>query len=127
MDGVDFEFEEVFVSEAIGLSLHGFDFVVGSFEGSGGDGEVIVGEDSPSVVAKSVGKLDWHFDTAGFGQSDPIQEKESGFVRVLLFPDFVQEFFEVIGGGQRLMDGQSFLGGQKMSGRKRCQERMALG
>ena len=43
MDGIDFEFEEVFVTEAVGLSFHSFDFVVGSFEGTGGDGEVVVG------------------------------------------------------------------------------------
>jgi len=30
MDGVDFEFEEFVVTEAIGLTLHGTDFVIGA-------------------------------------------------------------------------------------------------
>jgi hypothetical protein len=30
MEGIDFEFEEFGVPEAVGLALHGADFVVGS-------------------------------------------------------------------------------------------------
>lgn len=49
VDGVDFEVEEVFVTESVGLPFQGFDFV-GSFEGTGGDGEVVVGQDCPDVL-----------------------------------------------------------------------------
>ena len=34
MECVYFEFEEFVVTESVGLSFHGFDFVVGSFEWS---------------------------------------------------------------------------------------------
>jgi hypothetical protein len=46
VDGHDFEFEEFQISEAIGLTFHGFDFVVGAFKGSGGDGVVVIGQDA---------------------------------------------------------------------------------
>jgi len=32
MDGHDFEFEEFHISESIGHTFHGFDFVVGAFQ-----------------------------------------------------------------------------------------------
>ena len=38
MDGEDSEFEELLVTQAVGLSLHGFDLVVCSFERAGGYG-----------------------------------------------------------------------------------------
>jgi hypothetical protein len=31
MNRVDFEFEELLISAAVGLPFHGFDFVVGAF------------------------------------------------------------------------------------------------
>jgi hypothetical protein len=49
VDGVDFKFKEFLVTEAVGLSFHGFDFVVGAFEWSRGDGVVVVGEDAPGI------------------------------------------------------------------------------
>lgn len=49
MNGYDFEFEEFEISEAIGLPFHGFDFVVSSFERSGGNGIVIIGQDAGPV------------------------------------------------------------------------------
>ena len=70
---------------------------------------VVVGQDSPSVLSEGFGKLDQHAYAAGFGQGDPIHEQQIGFRFVVLFPDFVQEFFEIIGNGQWLIDGQSFL------------------
>jgi hypothetical protein len=40
---MDFEFEEFGVTEDIGLSFHGFDFVVVTFQWCGGDWIVVVG------------------------------------------------------------------------------------
>jgi hypothetical protein len=31
----DFEFEELIISESVPLPFHGFDFVIGSFQGTG--------------------------------------------------------------------------------------------
>jgi hypothetical protein len=36
MERVDFEDEELVFAEATGLAFHGFDFVVGAFQGAGG-------------------------------------------------------------------------------------------
>ena len=38
MNGHDFEFEKVLISEAVSLSFHGFDFVVGAFKRTRWDG-----------------------------------------------------------------------------------------
>jgi hypothetical protein len=35
MQGIDFQFKELHVSEAIGLPLQCFDFIVGSLQGAG--------------------------------------------------------------------------------------------
>jgi hypothetical protein len=43
----DFEFEEFMISEPVGLWLHGFDFVVGSFQGTGEYGVIIISQESP--------------------------------------------------------------------------------
>ena len=53
MQGVDFEFEELGVSEAVGLSLHDADLGIGTFEGAGGNGVVVVGEDSVTVAGQA--------------------------------------------------------------------------
>ena len=50
MQANEFEFEEVIVTRAVGLMLHGFDFVVRSFEAARGDPEVlsiVVDDDFP--------------------------------------------------------------------------------
>ena len=49
MESEDFEFEEFVVSESVGLAFHGFDFVVGAFQGAGRDGVVVVGQDAGLV------------------------------------------------------------------------------
>ena len=45
----NFEFEEFMISEPVGLLWHGFDFVVGSFQGTGGYGVIIISQESPAM------------------------------------------------------------------------------
>lgn len=47
----DFEFEEFLVPEPVGLSFHGCDFVVGTFECSCRDRLIVPIQDSEGVVA----------------------------------------------------------------------------
>jgi hypothetical protein len=53
----DFQLEELVISEPIGLPFHGLDFVVGSFQGTGGDAVVVVGQDTGSIGGYQGGKL----------------------------------------------------------------------
>ena len=62
MNSEDFEHEEFGVTKAVCLSFHGFDFVVGSFEWSGGDRVVVPCKDAPGMKAKGLGKLHEHTD-----------------------------------------------------------------
>jgi len=57
MDAEDFEPEEFGISESIGLAFHGFDFVVGAFQGAGRDGMVVPGQDTEGVEAERLGEL----------------------------------------------------------------------
>ena len=52
--GIYSEDEEVSVSKAICLSLHGLDFVIRALQGAGGDSVIIVCEDSSPVSPKGV-------------------------------------------------------------------------
>jgi hypothetical protein len=58
----DFEFEELPVSEAIGLPLHSFDLVIGPFQGAGGDGVVIEGQDASAIDRQGLAHFDEHGD-----------------------------------------------------------------
>jgi hypothetical protein len=44
VEGIDLEFEERLIPEAIGLPLHGSDFVVGALQGGGGDRAGVMGQ-----------------------------------------------------------------------------------
>ena len=57
MNCLDFELEEFKVSEAVGLSFHGFDFVIGAFKRPGGDRIIIPGENATTPGGKSIGEL----------------------------------------------------------------------
>jgi hypothetical protein len=57
MDAEGFEPEEFGISESIGLAFHGFDFVVGAFQGAGRDGVVVPGQDTEGVEAERLGEL----------------------------------------------------------------------
>ena len=64
----DFEFEEFLVPEAVGLAFHGFDFIIGPFQGAGGDGVVIVSQDAPAVEGQGLGEFIKHGDLVAGGQ-----------------------------------------------------------
>lgn len=57
MNAHDFEFEELFVSESISLSFHGFDLVVCSFQWPCGDRIVVVSQDSRSMGHEGAGEF----------------------------------------------------------------------
>ena len=78
------------VSEAISLTFHGFDFVVDAFQRSGGDGVVVVGQETVGVKAKRSGKLMKNADASRFCAENPIQQKRFGFLLAVLLPEFAQ-------------------------------------
>ncbi len=55
MQGKEFEFEERHIPVSVGLTFHGFDFVVDAFEFAVGDVVVVPGEDAVTVTRKGVG------------------------------------------------------------------------
>ena len=57
MESQDFAFEEFLVTEAVGLMFHGFDFVVGAFQGAGGDRVIVVGQDVPATWGRVLANL----------------------------------------------------------------------
>jgi len=47
--GQDFEFKKFPIPEAIGLSRHSLDFVVGTFQGAGGDRVIVIGQKTAAM------------------------------------------------------------------------------
>jgi len=78
---VDFQDEELMVSEAVGLAIHGFDFVVGAFQRSGGNGVVVVGKETVGVKTERSGELVKDANVARFRAENPIQEECLGLLR----------------------------------------------
>jgi hypothetical protein len=52
----DFEFEKFLISEAIGLTLHGLDFVVGPFQGASGDRVIVIGQETTAMESQGLGE-----------------------------------------------------------------------
>ena len=77
--GIYAEDEEVSVSEAICLPLHGLDFVISAFQGASGDSMVVVCEDSSPVSPKGVREVDEYPNAGGLGPCDPVIQM--GFCR----------------------------------------------
>ena len=86
MDCIDFQDEELVVTKAVGLAFHGLDLVVGAFQGTGGNGVVVVGQQAVGVEAKGSGKLLEHANAAGFSPQNPIQKERLGLLLIVLFP-----------------------------------------
>ena len=55
MKGHNLELEELHISEPIRLPFHGLDLVVGSLQGTGGYGEIIVSKDAGPVCGEGFG------------------------------------------------------------------------
>ena len=86
-----------------------FDFVVGSFEGAGRDGVVILIEDAFAVGSERACELQELFDAARFGIRDPVIEEDAAGDFARLLPDLGEVLLEVVGRGQRLVELESFL------------------
>lgn len=59
------------LSESVGLALHGFDLVVGAFQGAGGDWVVVPGKDAEGVEAERLGEGFELADATNLGIGDP--------------------------------------------------------
>lgn len=103
MQGIDFENEEFSVSEAVCLSLHGFDFVVGCLQWSGGDGVEVPCEESVFVESQGLGKVLEHSDSRCLGPSNPVFQKDLSGPFVGLFPEESEIVLHVIRRGQRFI------------------------
>src|SRR5665213_3165907 len=104
----DFELEEVGVSEAVCLSLHGFDLVICAFQWPGGDRTVIVGQNTPAMLGQGHRELLKHSDARRLGAGDPVVEEDVGRGFVALVPDLPQVFLHVVDRGQWLVEGEGF-------------------
>ena len=87
MDGEDFEFEELLISEAVGASFEGFDFVVGPLQRAGRDRVVVPGEDALAVDGEGPGEAFDDGDPAGFRSGNPVPQKPLGGLLGRLLPD----------------------------------------
>ena len=71
MHGEDFEFEEVEVTVSEGSSLEEFEFVVGGFEWSGGEGMIVPIQQAAAMSGDRFGELLQDSDAAGLGLLAP--------------------------------------------------------
>ena len=55
MESQDFEFEKFLVMEAVSLTFHGLDFVIGALQWTGGDRVILVGQDAPAIKGQGFG------------------------------------------------------------------------
>jgi len=62
MESKNFEFEEFLIVESIGLSFHGFDFVVGPFEWTGGDRIVVPSENALGSSFERLLRQTFHYE-----------------------------------------------------------------
>ncbi len=54
MKSQDFEFEKVLIPEAVSLALHGLDFVVDPFQGTGSNRVIIIGQESTAMQGQGL-------------------------------------------------------------------------
>ena len=79
MGGEDFQPEELLVSVAVGLPLHGLYLVVGALQRAGGDRAIVPGEQALAVEYQRLGERFEHPDPGLVGASDPIVQEAFGF------------------------------------------------
>jgi len=104
--GIYAEDEEVSVSEAICLPLHGLDLVICAFQGAGGDSVVIVCEDSSPVSPKGVCEIFEYPNAGDLGPCDPVTQMGLGRSFVRERPKESEIFLHVVCRGQRLVEAQ---------------------
>ena len=109
MQRIDFEHEELLISEAVCLSLHSFDFVVGSFQRTCRDSIVVVGEDSGPMGPERFCKPFEHGDTRRLGSCDPVCQVSLCRIFVRLLPQEPEILFHVVCRCQRLVDTKRLL------------------
>src|ERR1017187_5827672 len=109
VESKDLEFEELAITEAIGLTLHGLDFVVDAFQRAGRNAVVVESQDAVAVFLQGTGELLEHGDLRRIGAANPsVQDSSSaGFVR--LPPDLTQVLLEVVRDRQRRVELQGVL------------------
>ena len=95
MQGVDPEAEEVWIAEAVGLSLEGLDLAVRALQRSGADRHVIVSLNAGSVEAQGVGHLLKLPKSGGAGSLDPAVEEAGGALPVGLTPEVTEILLQV--------------------------------
>jgi len=104
--GIYSEDEEVSVSEAICLPLHGLDLVICAFKGASGDSVVVVCEDSSPVSPKGICEVLEYPNAGGFGPCDPMIQVDLGRGFVWERPEESEIFLHVVCRGQRLVEAQ---------------------
>src|SRR5438874_13813142 len=109
MESKNLEFEELAIAEAVGLTLHGLDFVVDAFQRAGRNAVVVEGEDAVAVVCQDASKLLHHTYARRLGTADPIVEDSASHGLAVLPPDFTHVFLELVGDGQRSVESHSVL------------------
>jgi len=97
---VDPQDEEVAVTEAVCLPLHGLDLIIGSFERRGGDGIVIPGQETVSVEPKGFRKIFEDADAGRFSPCNPVVKMSLCGDSVRLLPQKPEIFLHVVGRGQ---------------------------
>ena len=72
METQDFEFEEFLVAEAVSLTFHGLDFVIGALQGTGGNGVIIKSQDAPAKKGQGLGEFNAPGDSRSRSPVHPI-------------------------------------------------------
>jgi hypothetical protein len=86
MKSQDFEFEELMIAEAIGLSRPSFDFVIGALQGAGRYRLVAAGQQTTAMAGHGFREFHKEGDPCGFRPGDPVFQEDGGCGFVGLFP-----------------------------------------
>ena len=71
MQGIDFEFEELLIAEAVGLALHRLDLVVRALQRPRRYPAIVVGQDALAVPGQRCGELLEQADARRLRAADP--------------------------------------------------------
>jgi len=111
MSGHDFEFEEFYISESAGAPFHDIHSLLFVPSKAPVDIRKVVRQDTTCMSQQSVGEFDEGFYAASPFPGHPIfQESLGSSSFVWIRPELPEVFLEVVSGGQRLINSQSFSG-----------------